>query len=95
LGVISNWDERLVPLLRDLGLRNYFEAVAGIVRSPFSKPSPVIFQQQRKSSGWHRKKILHVGDDLTRDVSALEGAGMQTLWLRRGATQVKVINQLH
>src|SRR5437879_4440409 len=44
LGVISNWDERLRPLLRQLKLYDYFDAIVVSHEVGFPKPSPVVFQ---------------------------------------------------
>src|SRR5436853_568573 len=45
LGVISNWDERLRPLLGRLGLIRYFGAVLVSGEVGCVKPQPAIFQQ--------------------------------------------------
>src|SRR5262249_51007770 len=45
LCVISNWDERLRPLLRVLELNSYFDAVAVSCDKGHPKPSPRIFRE--------------------------------------------------
>jgi putative hydrolase of the HAD superfamily len=73
LGIISNWDERLRPLLDRLKLAGYFEAiiVSREVGSP--KPSRCIFEQA----------ILHVGDSLAMDVRGARAAGLQAVLVHR------------
>ena len=44
LGVISNWDERLRPLLRRLKLAGYFETIVVSREVRASKPARAIFQ---------------------------------------------------
>ncbi len=63
LGIISNWDERLPPLLDGLGLSKYFEAVVISCEAGFPKPSPVIFEHAARKLGVAPEFILHVGDE--------------------------------
>ena len=51
LGIVSNWDERLRPLLEKLGLSKYFQAVIVSCEVAFTKPSPVIFEQAARMLG--------------------------------------------
>ena len=44
LAAVSNWDERLRPLLKALNLEGYFEAVLVSSELYFAKPSNVIFE---------------------------------------------------
>jgi len=45
LGIISNWDERLRPLLRSLKLDRYFQTIVISCEAGACKPSPAIFQK--------------------------------------------------
>ncbi len=85
LGVVSNWDERLRPLLEKLGLNKYFQAVIVSCEVAFTKPSPVIFEQAARMLGEAPEYILHVGDSTTHDVAGARGAGFQALLLERGS----------
>jgi putative hydrolase of the HAD superfamily len=86
LAVISNWDERLQPLLARLGLRKYFEAVIVSCEVGFSKPSPVIFEHAARKLGLAPEFILHVGDDPDDDLRGAEAAGYQSRLIERGGT---------
>ncbi len=88
LAVISNWDERLGPLLSELGLDKYFEAIIISCDVGFCKPSPVIFEQAAGKLGLPHGRILHVGDSVTADIEGAKKAGFQTLELRRGAQKL-------
>src|SRR5438105_2955608 len=44
IALISNWDERLRPLLRALDLAKYFDLIIVSCEVGFAKPSPVIFE---------------------------------------------------
>lgn len=85
LAVISNWDERLRPLLRKLRLDGYFESIIVSCEVGFPKPSPVIFQQAEKKIGLPPDQILHVGDDPVDDVAGAKSVGFQARLLNRQA----------
>jgi putative hydrolase of the HAD superfamily len=84
LGIVSNWDERLRPLLEKLGLNRYFQAVIVSCEVAFTKPSPVIFEQAARMLGEAPEHILHVGDSASHDVKGAKSAGFQALLLERG-----------
>ena len=84
LGVISNWDERLQPLLERLELRKYFETVVVSCEIGFSKPSPVIFEHAARKLGLAPEFILHVGDSTREDLRGAESAGFQARLIDRG-----------
>lgn len=83
LGVISNWDERLRPLLKNLKLTGYFQAITVSCEVQFTKPSPVIFEQALRSLGAAPAAVLHVGDSREEDAVGARGAGLQGLHLHR------------
>jgi putative hydrolase of the HAD superfamily len=84
LGIISNWDERLLPLLHKLDLAKYFDAIIVSCDVGFQKPSPVIFEQASRKLGEAPEFILHVGDSLEHDLEGAAAAGYQARWLDRG-----------
>lgn len=83
LGIISNWDERLIPLLRKLGLARHFEAMVVSCEIGAPKPSPLIFQEAAQRLAVPPAAILHVGDSPEADVAGAEAAGMQAVLLWR------------
>ena len=88
LAVISNWDERLRPLLRGLKLDHFFEIV--IVSSELGrhKPAPEIFEHALRQLGLPGPAVLHVGDSPLEDVTGAERAGLRAVRLnRRGPEQ--------
>ncbi len=86
LGIISNWDERLIPLLEALGLRKYFEGVFVSCNTGFTKPSPVIFEHALRWLKTEPAHALHIGDSEKEDLLGARACGMQSLLLRRGRT---------
>lgn len=90
LGVISNWDERLEPLLRALRLASFFEVITVSCDIGFAKPSAVIFEHTVRKFGLPAGRILHVGDSESEDATGARNAGLQALHLDRrrpGATR--------
>lgn len=87
LGIISNWDDRLRPLLWKLGLAKYFESIIVSCDIGFPKPSPVIFEHAAKKLGQAPQQILHVGDSPEHDVAGAKSAGYQALLLDRDAEE--------
>ena len=89
LGIISNWDDRLRPLLRALELDKYFEVILISCESAFTKPSPVMFNLAAEKLGLAPERVLHVGDSLELDVQGAAAAGMNRAWLRRNGGMLK------
>lgn len=83
LGIISNWDDRLRPLLRDLRLDRYFNSIVVSCEAGFTKPSPVLYQEALRRLGRPAGSVLHVGDELQDDFAGATSAGFSALHLRR------------
>ena len=83
LGVISNWDERLRPLLSDLKLADYFVPIVVSCEVGFPKPSRIIFYTAAEKLGLAPEAILHVGDSEDHDFQGARKAGFQALLLDR------------
>ncbi len=88
LAVISNWDERLGPLLRQLRLDRFFQAIVVSHEVGYLKPSPAIFLEAAAQLELATEKILHVGDQEQEDIQGAQAAGMQALLIRRGGPSV-------
>ena len=89
LGIISNWDDRLRPLLRDLRLETYFEAMAISWEVGSTKPAHAIFRQAARELSVPPAAMLHVGDSFEMDVQGAQAAGFAAVWLDRQAKPVK------
>ncbi len=75
LGVISNWDDRLRPLLARLGLDQYFASLVISCEAGAAKPDPRLFYQAAAELMVAPRELLHVGDSRTADVLGAEGIG--------------------
>lgn len=85
LGVISNWDDRLRPLLANLGLADRFDTIVVSVEVGRPKPAPEIFRWAATALGLDPATILHVGDSPAEDFSGATSAGFRAVLLQRGA----------
>ncbi|MBI4326345.1 MAG: HAD-IA family hydrolase [Chloroflexi bacterium] len=83
LGVISNWDERLRPLLRLLDLDRFFAAMIISNEIGCHKPSAQIFQEAVRQLATPTSSILHIGDSSGDDVEGARAAGFSALQIQR------------
>jgi putative hydrolase of the HAD superfamily len=97
LAVISNWDERLGPLLRRLKLNDYFQTVVISCEVGSSKPMFAVFDRAARQLAVTPGAILHVGDSLEMDVQGARSAGFAAVWLDRQGLRSRgeVIPSLH
>jgi putative hydrolase of the HAD superfamily len=83
LAVVSNWDERLPPLLDDLGVGCHLDTVVYSAALGIEKPDPRIFAEALRRLGIEAGEAVHVGDSLKEDVEGALAAGMEALHLVR------------
>ena len=68
LGVISNWDERLRPLLNALGLARSFETIVVSCEVGLEQTDACNFFKRARSTRGAPHTILHVGDSFEMDL---------------------------
>ena len=83
LAVISNWDHRLKPLLADLQLTEYFEAIVLSVDVGATKPAAKIFEHTLSLLKLPPPAVLYIGDSMEEDVIGPRECGMAALLLDR------------
>ncbi|MDB6056532.1 MAG: phosphoglycolate phosphatase [Verrucomicrobiales bacterium] len=83
LAVISNWDERLRPLLHALNLARFFEATIVSIELGAPKPDPQIFVTAAQQLHLEPSQILHIGDSLNEDVNCARAAGFAAMLIAR------------
>jgi len=89
LGIISNWDERLRPLLRALEMDHYFDAMIVSGEVGRHKPDAKVFETAAMQLGTPAEAILHVGDNAAEDFEGARKAGLRAVLLRRGQMAAK------
>jgi putative hydrolase of the HAD superfamily len=83
LGIISNWDARLRPLLGRLGLEQFFDRQIISCEVGATKPDARLFQQAAAELAVAPDELLHVGDHHEFDVLGAQRAGASGLQLER------------
>ncbi|MFA5168293.1 MAG: HAD-IA family hydrolase [Candidatus Omnitrophota bacterium] len=83
LGMVSNWDSRLLKLCEGLGINRYFDFKVISAVFGAAKPSPKIFEEALKKANVPAGEAVHVGDSLEDDVRGAHLAGVRAIWLDR------------
>ena len=84
LGVISNWDGRLRPLLASLNLSRHFSSLVISCEVGATKPDSRLFACAAREFGVTPGEMLHVGDSMTMDVCGAEAFGATGRQVVRG-----------
>ena len=83
LGIISNFDSRLLPVLEQLSLRDFFQTITISSLSGAAKPKLEIFAIALTKHGISPEEAWHIGDSDTEDYQAASKAGIRGFWLQR------------
>ena len=83
LGLISNWDGRLVGLVEGLGLSDLLDAVVSSADVGLHKPDPRIFELACERLGVAPSDAAHVGDHQYADIIGAEAVGMVPVLIDR------------
>ena len=84
LGIVSNWDSRLLGILEAVGLAEQMDCVVISACAGVRKPGPQIFERALENLGVEAGRTLMVGDSLTDDVEGARAAGLLPLLIARG-----------
>jgi putative hydrolase of the HAD superfamily len=87
LGIISNFDSRLFPLMRGLDIADMFDTVTISSLAHAAKPAPKIFRFALEKHAVDPDEALHVGDSIREDVEGAGKAGLHAVLLDRGGAQ--------
>lgn len=88
LGVLSNFDSRLYPVLEALELAPFFNSVTISTHVGAAKPDAKIFHLALKNYDLEPDQAWHIGDSWSEDVVGAAEAGLSAIWLNR---QEKII----
>lgn len=83
LGLISNWDGRLVRLMDELGVGPMLDAVVSSADVGLRKPDPRIFELACERVGVLPEDAAHVGDHQYADVLGASSVGMRAVLIDR------------
>jgi len=83
VAVVSNFDSRLLPILRELGIEELTDVVVYSTGCGAAKPDRQIFDHAMDALGSTPETTLHVGDNLHADYHGASAAGMTAVYLNR------------
>ncbi|MCL2631537.1 MAG: HAD-IA family hydrolase [Coriobacteriia bacterium] len=83
LGLISNWDSSLIPVIKSIGLDHYFLAMISSADVGMHKPDKDIFEYAIQQLGVLPDEAIHIGDHLTADVQGALDAGLHAVYMDR------------
>jgi putative hydrolase of the HAD superfamily len=78
-GIVSNFDQRLRPLLAALGVHHLFHAIVLPADVGAAKPDRAIFDAALKRLGLGGEDVAYVGDRAVSDVAASRAAGLRPI----------------
>lgn len=87
LGVISNFDSRILTVCTDLEIFEYIDSIQISSREGAAKPDTQIFHKALQFHGLMPRETVYVGDSLEDDVKGAEAAGLTPIYLVRDQIQ--------
>ena len=94
LGVISNFDTRLIKVLKALDLERFFTSITISSVAGFAKPDQNIFEIALKKHNFRAEQAWHIGDSKNEDYLGAKNMGIRAFWLNRDSYLVNIENQL-
>ncbi len=97
LGIVSNWDSRLLSICEGMKLGKYFDFILASALVGSAKPDRGIFLEALRRACVRADEALHVGDSVDNDFRGAKGAGIDALVVSRDGRlveDVKVISSL-
>lgn len=83
LGLVSNFDGRLIRICEGLGIAGSFDAIVMSGRAGFAKPDPRIFGIALVQLGVAAAQAIHIGDSEREDVAGAHAAGLRAILIQR------------
>jgi putative hydrolase of the HAD superfamily len=94
LGIISNFDSRLLEVLNCLDLDQFFTSITISSSAGFAKPDANIFYLALSKHQATPAQAWHIGDSPTEDYTGAKNAGLGAFWLNRLDHLLNIENQL-
>ncbi|MGB5635946.1 MAG: HAD-IA family hydrolase [Waterburya sp.] len=94
LGVISNFDSRLIKVLKILNLEQFFTSITISSVAGAAKPDENIFKIALDKHQIIAQQAWHIGDSLIEDYQGAKNAGISAFWLNRDSLSLNIENQL-
>ena len=84
--VLSNWDDRLPNILKELGIAEHFEKIYCSTHTGAEKPDRDFFQYAMDDLKVHPSLIMHIGDHPVDDLQGANNMGMKGAVVKRNIT---------
>lgn len=94
LGVISNFDTRLIEVLKLLDLEWFFTTITISSTAGFAKPDRDIFNIALDKHKIAARQAWHIGDSPIADYQGGKNAGIKSFLLNRNCASLNIENQL-
>ena len=94
LGVISNFDSRLIQILKLLDLEQFFISTTISSLAGSAKPDRSIFQQALAKHNIIAEQAWHIGDNIVEDYQGAKAVKINSFWLNRQELSQNIKNQL-
>jgi len=89
LGIISNFDSRLQPVVTSLGIAHFFQTVTCSAQEGIAKPDQAIFKRAMEKAGCLPSNAIYIGNDPHDDGVGAKSAGIFFLLIdRKGREKV-------
>lgn len=83
LGVLSNFDSRIYPVLQALNLKDFFTSITISTEVGAAKPEPEIFSRGLQKHQCPPEAAWHIGDSFKEDYQGAKAVGIKAIWLKR------------
>jgi putative hydrolase of the HAD superfamily len=94
LGIISNFDSRLIEVLNHLDLDQFFTSITISSMAGFAKPDANIFHLALSKHRVAPAQAWHIGDSPVEDYAGAKNVGLGSFWLNRHSHLLNIENQL-
>lgn len=95
LGIVSNWDSRLINILNGLKLTETFDVIVISALVGAAKPDPKIFKLALKKAGVRPEETVHIGDRYEEDYCGAKSAGLLPVLLSRNGASHPHVQAVH
>jgi putative hydrolase of the HAD superfamily len=83
IGVISNFTDGLLPILKHHGLDALLDSITYSQEVGVEKPNPRVFLRALMRANCRPEDAVHIGDSWESDYLGATGVGMTAVWLNR------------
>lgn len=95
LMLVSNFYGNVETVIRDMGLREFFQGVIESAVVGVRKPNPTIFKLGVVALGLNPEDVLVVGDSFRKDIEPSLSLGCQVAWLKGKGWTAEEDAQMH